>query len=118
MALVDRLARLDREPAHVAPRRAADLVLHLHGVHDEERLARRDGIPLRHGDADDRALHRGRHRHGAFGRLVRDRRRDLGFGLAEGQHRQGIDSVDPGARLTDAGHGRCRRRSGRFEVEP
>ena len=46
MALVDRLAGFDRDPPHIAARRAPDLVLHLHGVHDQQRLAGGDGIAL------------------------------------------------------------------------
>ena len=48
MAFVDRLAGLDRDAPHVAARRAPDLVLHLHGVHDQQRLAGGDGVALLH----------------------------------------------------------------------
>ena len=40
MALVDRLTGLDRDPPHIAARRALDLVLHLHRVHDQQGLAK------------------------------------------------------------------------------
>ena len=48
MALEDRLAGLDRDAPHVAARRGCDHVLHLHGVHDQQRLARGDGVALLH----------------------------------------------------------------------
>ena len=103
VTLVDRLARLDGDAPHVAARRAADLVLHLHGVHDQQRLAGRHGIALLHREADDRALHRRRHRHGALRRIGRPPARPRWRRLAERQHGQRIDGIDPGAGLA------CRR---------
>ena len=114
MALVDRLAGLDRDPPHIAARRAPDLVLHLHGVHDQERLAGGDSVALLHGDADDRALHRRRHRHGSFRCVVGSLRSDLGCRLAERQHGQRIDCIDSRASLPRA---RCGLRCP-LEIEP
>ena len=115
MALVDRLAGLDRNPPHIAARRAPDLVLHLHGIHDQQRLTGSDGIALLDRKADDRALHRRGNRHRAFGRIGRRvGRRLLLRRLAEGQHGQRVDGIDPGAGLPGAG---CRRSTCRLEVE-
>ena len=108
MAFVDRLAGLDRDPPHVAARRTADLMLHLHGVHDQERLAGGDGVALLHGDADDRALHRRGHRHGSLRRVLGHLGGRLGGRLAERQHRQRIDGIDPRAGLPRAAGRRCR----------
>jgi hypothetical protein len=59
VVLVDRVANLHIDATHGARDRSANLVLHLHRLHDEQQLIGTNPVAFGDIDADDRALERG-----------------------------------------------------------
>ena len=113
MAFVDGVAGRDGDLADDAAGFGVDLVLHLHGVHDEEKLAFAHGIARSHVDRDDGALQGGEHGVDAFGNIDGGEDAELGGGsrrgggalLAMSEHGEGIAGIDGDARLTAGGRG-------------
>ena len=106
MALEYGVAAADGQLAHHAADCGLDDVLHLHRFHHQHLLAGAHDLARRHVEADDRALHRCRQRHGPVGtgnvarlagRCLDRGRRRLGRGaaaLAMVEHGQWIAGID------------------------
>ena len=117
MAFEDRLAGLDRDPPHVAARRTAAITCSIFMASMiSSGWPARDGVALLHGDADDRALHRRGHRHGALRRVARHASCAAGCAvvLPNASTASGSTASTRAPACRPAG----RRRRGGLEIEP
>ena len=112
VALGDGVALLGQPTQHAPAAGGDDDVLHLHGLHDEERLPGVDEVAARDEEGHHRALERGGHADGAVraGDRSEPRRRARRRRLGVIEHGERVHGVDAGAHEPRA----VRRRRGRF----